>query len=231
MKDRLCPLIGISGAAGSGKDTLARGIAATDVYCIHHFADPIKQAINIMFGFEMADWDDREWKEECLPEIQMQLTREYCDRHDIPRAVVGEFAGRSPRFLAQTLGTEWGREIIDKNLWLKLAKRKYSKISKQATLNHGRIMGMGMIIPDVRFQNEAEWIREEGGLLIHLERPGQKEISESSHASEAGFDPALVHEVIYNDGPPSKMITDARDILWLFSGFSAEHAPPSLVST
>ena len=209
MKDRLCPLIGISGAAGSGKDTLARGIAATDVYFIHHFADPIKQAVNIMFGFEMADWDDREWKEGHLD----------------------GFDEVSPRFLAQTLGTEWGRHVIDTDLWLKLAQRKYDKVSKTATLNQGRIMGMGMIIPDVRFENEAQWIVDEGGLMLHIERPGQEQISESSHASEAGFDPALIHEVVYNDGPPSKMIADAREILWHFSGFSVEHAPQSLVST
>jgi hypothetical protein len=231
MKDRLCPLIGISGAAGAGKDTLARGIAAVDVYGIYHFADPIKLAINAMFGFEMGDWNDREWKEEPIPGFEMRLSADYCDRFDIPRQAVGEVASRSPRFLAQTLGTEWGRLMIDMDIWLKLAQRRYAMISKQATLSKGRIMGMGMIIPDVRFENEAQWIKDEGGLLLHVERPGQEEISESSHASEAGFDPALINEVIYNDGPPSKMIADAREILWHFSGFSAEHAPPSLVST
>lgn len=227
MKDRLVPLIGISGAAGAGKDTLARGIAAVDVYAITHFADPIKVALNAMFGWSMAHWADRDWKETPMPWLSQMLTK----GDDVPVAARGEFRHPSPRYLAQTLGTEWGRDMIDPEIWLKIMQQKFNKISKVARLEQGRIMGMGLIVPDVRFDNEAQWIRDEGGLLIHVERPDLEKISESSHSTEAGFDPALITEVIYNDGPPSKMIKETRKILWEFSGFSPEHAPLPLVST
>jgi len=196
---RLKPLIGICGLANSGKDLLAEGIAATDVYAIHHLADPIKAAINAIFGFGPAHWEDRVWKEKEISFLKKKI---------------------SPRYLAQTLGTEWGRSI-DRDLWLKLAKRKYEKITISAPMKQGRIMGMGMIIPDVRFENEAAWIKSEGGLMLEVIRPGQKEISESSHASEQGINSVYIDAVITNDGPPSKMIADARRELWASSGFSA----------
>ena len=194
---RLKPLIGICGPAGSGKDTLADGIAAMDIYFKYAFADPIKAAINIMFGFGPAHWENRGWKEEVLPWI-----------------------GVSPRTLAQSLGTEWGRDMVDQELWLKIAQQKFAKIDGTARMEHGRILGLGMIIPDVRFDNEAQWIKDAGGLLLKIDRPSM-EISESSHATEAGVDPALIDAVIVNDGPPSVMVMAARKVLWESSGVSA----------
>jgi hypothetical protein len=195
---RLKPLIGICGPAGSGKDTLADGIAAMDVYFKYSFADPIRAAINAMFGFGPANWENRDWKEEPI-----------------------DWLGISPRTLAQSLGTEWGRDMIESELWLKIAQQKFAKIDGTARMEHGRILGLGMIIPDVRFNNEAQWIRDAGGLLLQIERPGQETISESSHASEAGVDPALIDAVIMNDGPPSVMVMAARKVLWESSGLSA----------
>jgi hypothetical protein len=199
---RLVPLIGITGLAGSGKDTLADGIAAIDVYVKYSLADPIKAAINTMFGFGPVHWTDREWKEKPIPWL-------------------GETAQRSPRFLAQTLGTEWGRQIIHPEIWLRIADQKFQRISQTGTMQGGRIMGMGMIVPDIRFDNEAKWIKDNGGLLLKVERPDLEEISENSHATEAGVSPALIDAVITNDGPPSKMVTEARNVLWEFSAQSA----------
>lgn len=172
-----------------------------DIYFVYHFADPIKAAINAMFGFGPVHWENREWKEAAIPWLG-------------PDPI-------SPRSLAQTLGTEWGREMIDEEVWLKIAQQKFAKVNTSATLDSGRIVGLGMIIPDVRFENEAQWIKDAGGLLLNVERPGQEIISESSHATEAGLDPALFDAVIVNDGPPSLMVMAARRILWESSGLSA----------
>lgn len=90
-------LIGFTGPAGCGKDTAVKHLR--DIYCFERvaFADPIKAALNAMFGWSMRDWDNRDWKE-----------------------AEGKF-GFSPRKAAQTLGTEWGRGL-NNNLWLELAE-------------------------------------------------------------------------------------------------------------
>ena len=66
--------------------------------------------------------------------------------------------GKSPRELMQTLGTEWGRDHIHPDLWVFLAAQRFLKA------------GSGMIIPDVRFENEADFVRSRGGVLLHMSK-------------------------------------------------------------
>jgi hypothetical protein len=77
------------------------------------------------------------------------------------------------RHIAQTLGTEWGRALVKHSIWTDIAVR--------------RLQGKQVIISDVRFNNEAEWVREHG-ILVHLVRPNQELVAESGHTSESGID-------------------------------------------
>jgi hypothetical protein len=73
----------------------------------------------------------------------------------------------SPRFMMQTLGSQWGRETIGPNVWVKALARS--------------IVGP-TIVTDVRYENEAEWIRI-SGTLIHVRGRGG---IDSEHSSEHG---------------------------------------------
>ena len=143
------PVIGLHGRARAGKDTAANFILAHRGGYIYSFADPIRKMLAPL-GIDMNDpyWQAR--KEQVIPAL-----------------------GVSPRRLMQTLGTEWGRQLINPDLWLILAK--------QLLLNYGP----GMVIADVRFENEAAWVREQGGRVIHIERPDN--VAVEAHASEAGI--------------------------------------------
>lgn len=66
--------------------------------------------------------------------------------------------GKSPRELMQTLGTEWGRQHVHPDLWVFLANQRFLKL------------GAGMIIPDVRFENEAAFVRKYGGVVVHMSK-------------------------------------------------------------
>ena len=144
------PVIGLHGRARSGKDTVANFILAYRGGYIYSFADPIR-AMLVPLGIDMRDpyWQDR--KEEDIPAL-----------------------GASPRRLMQTLGTEWGRELINPELWLILAKQRLINF------------GPGMIVADVRFENEAAWIRSQGGRIIHIERPDVRTVA--AHVSESGVE-------------------------------------------
>jgi len=67
--------------------------------------------------------------------------------------------GKTPRFLMQTLGTEWGRKIVGETIWTDVMKNKIheSKADK-------------IFIDDLRFDNEAIAIKELNGEIIKLER-------------------------------------------------------------
>lgn len=168
-------LIGLCGPAGCGKDTLANEVLNYDSYERYRFADPIK---NMLRQFHIHDdvWEDRARKEAAIP-----------------------WLGRSPRYLAQTLGTEWGRDLVHKDLWVLLAKGRWHHINADGK---GR-----MIIPDVRFKNEAEWIHDAGGLIVTIVRPDAliPDTDNSSHSSENGVPSHLVDAAILNDGTVKEM--------------------------
>lgn len=144
------PIIGIHSKARSGKDTIANFILALRGGYIYSFADPIRAMIAAI-GIDMRDPYWQEHKEDLIPAL-----------------------GVSPRRLMQTLGTEWGRNLINPNIWIIMATQNLLRF------------GNGMIIPDVRFENEADWVRSNGGVLIHVERPNAPKIE--AHDSEKGVE-------------------------------------------
>lgn len=168
-------LIGITGRAGSGKDTLADQLVRQHGAVKYSFALPIKQALNAAIGWDLSQWEDRLWKE-----------------------AVQEWLGKSPRELAQTLGTEWGREYVHPQLWVLLASRRYRLHLANAYAEHGATAAAApFVIPDVRFDNESHWINEAGGVLIEVRRPQAAAIA--AHKSEIGLDPSIARVVVEND--------------------------------
>ena len=157
------PVIGVAGRARSGKDTLVNFILAARGYGYRYgFADPIKRML-LALNIDCTDpfWVDN--KEAVIPALGVSLRR-----------------------LLQTLGTEWGRELINPDLWVILAK--------QALVDHGP----GMLISDVRVENEAKWIRSVGGRIVHIQRPNASPVAE--HVSEAGIVALPEDILVYNNG-------------------------------
>lgn len=142
-------LIGITGKAGSGKDTVAQYLSKT--YTMHRYsmAQPLKAMLRVLG----IDCDDRFTKETPHPMF-----------------------GVSPRRMMQTLGTEWMRASICRDGWLKLAEQRRQE-GEQEDLH-------GIVIPDIRFEDEAAWVRAKGGAIVHLYRPSLAPVEE--HSSEHG---------------------------------------------
>lgn len=91
-------LIGLTGKAGSGKDTVGDYLYEHYNYRGISFAQPVRNALAAIFDLPYESFQ-HPWKEQPLPMI-----------------------GRSPRQLMQTLATEWGRNLVHPDLWLILAK-------------------------------------------------------------------------------------------------------------
>lgn len=172
------PLIGIAGRARSGKDTVANFIIAAIGGYRYSFADPIR-AMLAPLGVDMNDpyWQAR--KEDVIPAL-----------------------GVSPRRMMQTLGTEWGRQLINPDLWIIMA--------------HQRLLqnGPGMVISDVRFENEAAWIRKHGGWIIHVIRPEAKAVE--AHASEDGIEMLDADAQLLNNGTLEELQLSVRELLRVY---------------
>lgn len=109
------------------------------------------------------------------------------DCSDEAKSVIDERFCYTPRHMMQILGTEWGREMVHGNIWVEAFAR----------LNAGKCV----IVPDVRFDNEAALVREHG-VLIHLVGRGG---IEGNHASESAIE----------FKPGDIVIDNSRDLAWL----------------
>lgn len=145
-------LIGITGKARSGKDTIAAYMATKYGIERYAFASPIKAGVRTMFGLNGRHTDG--------------------DLKEIP---LPEFGNKSPREMMQTLGTEWGRELVNCSIWVDLGLYEWNRL---------KAAGKSLAITDVRFENEADAIRNAGGTIIHVRRPMAPGVS--YHSSEAG---------------------------------------------
>ncbi len=106
---------------------------------------------------------------------------------------------RSPRQMMQTLGTEWGRKCVDDNHWVNIAKRDAFR-----TLANG----YSVVFDDVRFDNEAQMIRDLGGTVWQIIRTKQQ--ATDPHVSEAGVSFDLIYGTIWNEGDVTQLVDKVR---------------------
>lgn len=99
------------------------------------------------------------------------------------------------RKLLQFIGSDWGREVIDKDLWIKIWKKTVSQLPNNSIIT----------CDDVRYNNEAEAVRSMGGNVIEiLSSKASSRISTTNgffnHMSEQGISNNLINYTALNDG-------------------------------
>lgn len=156
-------VIGYCGHAGSGKSHMAQTVLRTCGYpaAVMSFASPLKTMTHSL------------------------LTIMGVGHSSVERMVHGDmkeveidpnlFPGLTTRKLMQTLGTEWGRNTVDPDLWTKIML---------ARLAQARVDGYAVIIDDVRFQNEVKLIHSLGGKVVRIHRTGLTGPLADAHVSE-----------------------------------------------
>lgn len=87
--------------------------------------------------------------------------------------------GRSFRYLARTLGTEWGRNLVGQSLWRSIA------VGKIVALNSS---GLLVCVDDARFPNEIEALRATNFKLVKIVRNTGRSDNHASDTALAEFD-------------------------------------------
>lgn len=151
-------LIAFAGRAGSGKSTAARYLVRNYGFERIRFAGPLK---DMMRALGLSE-----------EEVDGGLKEQPCEL----------LGGKTPRFAMQTLGTEWGRELIAPDLWT------------QAWIKQAERHPF-VVCDDVRFPNEQKLIRELGGTLIRIdaEVPGAAPVQHASEAMDFPMDRVVVN--------------------------------------
>lgn len=206
-------IIGVNGYAGSGKDTVGKLIqiaACKEIpegYHIedliegydHHewwleeksgweikkWAGKLKTIASILTGIPVEKFEDQEFKKTNLGPEWNVLKMKPGKRQDgiFPKKVDMESVPMTVRDFLQKLGTDGLREGLHTNTWVNALMADYVGMYD---IDTDRTTYPNWIITDTRFPNEAKAIKDAGGIVIRVDRPGVKAIND--HPSETGLD-------------------------------------------
>lgn len=146
-------IIGIVGFMNSGKGTVSDMLVSDFGYRKMAFADPLKDACSVLFGWDrkLLEGDTKE----------SRLWREKTDQYW--SAILGR-TNFSPRTALQLLGTEAGRKVFGENIWIASTMQRIAFQSSSQ-----------FVISDVRFANEVTAIRAAGGFVVRVKRGEEPE--------------------------------------------------------
>ena len=171
-------IIGISGKAGSGKDTAAKMLEVlyanpdisyedfankryknfADIQIVH-FADTLKETAQVLFRIGEWETNTQEGKKTTI-----------------------NWIGKTVRELLQGIG-QGLRDAIDPNLWVKILFANTEDWSNY-------------IIADVRYPNEVKAIKERNGILLRIDRKGA---GAGNHSSETALDDYKEWDLVINN--------------------------------
>ena len=159
-------LIGLTGFIGSGKSTVANILTAEYGYRQDSFAATLKDAVSVIFG----------WPRE-LVEGGTEESRNWRDTVDVWWSKELGIDAFTPRYALTHYGTDIMRRHFADDIWLLTVKR--------------RIMAHGdapVVITDVRFPNEVNFVQRMAGQFINIERtarPGWYDIAKRANMGDA----------------------------------------------
>lgn len=184
-------LIGLTGYAGSGKDTFAKSLKLRGGFERVGFADAVKEmalVLDPLLLIPAPDADNLAY----LSQLVSTYGWEQAKKFD------------SVRKYLQVLGTDAVRNIIGNDAWIRAAEAK--------VIGHLR-EERNVVMTDVRFPNEVAFVKSYGGTMIKIVRPNVEAVND--HISDTGIDNLEVDDVIFNDSTVDALGEKASRLLWI----------------
>jgi len=183
-------IIGLSGKIGSGKSTVSN-VFQQNGFILDSFAKSVKDVSHIVFGFDRdkldgITQDDRNWRE-------------------TPDQKYSDLLGKnfSPRDSLILIGTSFGRDILNNDIWIHTLFNRYEKYADR-----------NILITDVRFPNEYKEIKKRGGIVIRINRDNNTYFS--THESECSLDDYSFDHVIQNNSTVDELIKKTQEIVNIY---------------
>ncbi len=172
-------VVGLCGFAMAGKDSVAEVLTGRYGYTRVAFADLLRSmayALNPLVGATPTP-DGFSWEEHRLASVVDDVGWDEAKKHPEIRRTL------------QRLGTEAGRDQLGRDFWVDQAFKTVIPL-----LNEGK----NVVLTDVRFPNEIRAVREVGGEIWRVDRPGYGPVN--GHASEAEWTKVHPEVIVRNDG-------------------------------
>lgn len=161
-------IVGFSGNAGSGKDEAARALVVGRDFEKRAFADPLRKLARAADPYVTNRRLNAIWRYE-----DAELSMGY----ESAKKSLPEF-----RMFLQRLG-QGARQVFGEDFW----------INQCLDATRPRV-----VVPDVRYKNEAQAILDRGGLLVRITRPGVEPAND--HIAEHDLDEWSFDHHIINNG-------------------------------
>ena len=207
-------------------------------YHVKKFAGKLKQIASILTGIPVDKFEDQEFKKENLGEewesVFIRQTGKDIDNalgpfkdvrsahHFLNSGVLNHpnvsndlvVSHMTVREMLQKLGTEAMRNGLHQNVWVNalFADYRAPKMSEDYPSK--------WIITDVRFENEAEAIKERGGILVRIKRNSSE--SSGSHPSETALDNYKFDYTIDNNDSMVDLVAAVRSFLEAYDIINAD---------
>jgi rhodanese-related sulfurtransferase len=185
-------IIGLVGFIGAGKGTVGDILVRNHGYHRFAFADALKDAVSTIFLWPRG-----------LLEGDSNASRAFRERVDVWWSHKLGYEV-TPRLILQKFGTEACREGIADNIWIAALEK--------------RIQGYDdVVISDVRFPNEIDFIRSAGGTIVRVcrgEDPTPEELSKM-HISETAWNNVISDIKIFNNGTVDDLKKEVKTVLTL----------------
>lgn len=181
-------LIAFAGRAGSGKNTATEALSKRFETSELAFADPLYDALSAMMGLQpMTDHD----------------LRKLCQDRDFKESPSSALSGMSPRQALQQLG-DWVRATFGADYLIRRVQERL------ANIENSQWPSELAIITDLRTEQEADWVRRHGGLVVHVTRPDHDRPLATTllcHTTERTLNVYPGDDYLINSGTPDELDT------------------------
>jgi hypothetical protein len=184
-------IIGLHGFAQVGKDTAGEYLVKKHDFVRVSFADAVRESLFALNPVVVINPDEARLVDNLMGVVRVRplVAKVGWERAKKVKEV---------RELLQRMGTEVGRDIFGYNCWIDIAHRKailYDKI----------------VFTDVRFENEARFVKSLGGKVVRVNREGVGSVN--GHASDRGLEDSMIDAEIYNNSTILAMLEQVEDLL------------------
>jgi len=161
-------IIGLSGYAQSGKDTIAGMLIGLHKYNNRAFANPMRESLYILNPIVTSTLGGQDRLQHIVDEHGWEYAKKYTDA----------------RRLLQVFGTEVGRKLFGEDFWVNQVFKGISSADK-------------IVFTDVRFPNEAQMIKHFDGQVWRVLRPGYSPLNDHPSESAMDdwlFDKVIIND-------------------------------------
>lgn len=198
-------LIGFTGWKQSGKNTAAQILVDKAGFVPDAFADDMKAIVHDIEGMWVRVPAGVLSKDPARPLYKPEQFLPY--QEAVGRLGLDNAKELVPdvRRILQTFATEAMRSRFGPSIW---SDRVMARVAQRRALTKPA----RTVVTDVRFPDEAQALRDAGGVLIRVVRPGQA-LPKGAHASEAAVASLEVDAEVVNDSTPAQLHARVLEIV------------------